>query len=94
MLSPSGMTNRLDRLVAAGFITRRADPADRRGSLISLTRSGETVTNLAVKDVAAAENELFGRISATERLRFDRTLNKLLDQLTAAATAAGTATTR
>ena len=93
MLSPSGMTNRLDRLVAAGFITRRADPADRRGSLISLTRSGETVTNLAVKDVAAAESELFGRISATERLRFDRTLNKLLDQLTAAATAAGTVAT-
>ena len=32
MISPAGMTNRLNRLEAAGLIVRRPDPDDRRGS--------------------------------------------------------------
>lgn len=81
MVSPSGLTNRLDRLEAAGHIGRRADPSDRRGSLISLTPVGEKVVDRAIEDVAAAEHEFFGSIGAPERARFDRTLNKLIDRL-------------
>jgi DNA-binding MarR family transcriptional regulator len=37
MLSSGGMTNRIDRLEAAGLIERRKHPTDRRGVLVALT---------------------------------------------------------
>ena len=42
MISPAGMTNRLNRLEAAGLIVRRPDPDDRRGSLVELTAEPDT----------------------------------------------------
>jgi DNA-binding MarR family transcriptional regulator len=39
-LSPSGVTRRLDGLVAEGLVARRACPSDRRGSLAELTGQG------------------------------------------------------
>ncbi|AHL75764.1 MarR family transcriptional regulator [Stutzerimonas stutzeri] len=43
VLSSGAMTNRLDRLEAAGMIQRVANPADRRSLLIRLTNEGRTV---------------------------------------------------
>jgi DNA-binding MarR family transcriptional regulator len=40
LLSRSGMTRRVDRLEAAGFVTREACETDRRGSMASLTVQG------------------------------------------------------
>ncbi len=40
MLSSGGMTNRLDKLEAAGWIVRRQDPDDRRGVVVELTAKG------------------------------------------------------
>nr|HMS57872.1 MarR family transcriptional regulator [Tepidiformaceae bacterium] len=37
MISPAGMTNRLDRLEAPGLIQRRPGPAARAGTLVPLT---------------------------------------------------------
>jgi DNA-binding MarR family transcriptional regulator len=42
LLSPSGLTRRLDGLVADGLVERRACPSDRRGSLAALTQRGRT----------------------------------------------------
>ncbi len=81
MISPAGMTNRLNRLEAAGLIVRRPDPDDRRGSLVELTPNGFAVADRAVEDLVAAENELVRELSATERQRLDRTLDKLMDRL-------------
>jgi DNA-binding MarR family transcriptional regulator len=39
-LSPSGLTRRVDRLVARGLVTRRSCPSDGRGSLAALTAAG------------------------------------------------------
>jgi DNA-binding MarR family transcriptional regulator len=47
MLSSGGMTNRLDRLEAAGLVTRRADPVDRRGVVVGLTAKGRRVIDAA-----------------------------------------------
>ena len=48
MLSSGAMTNRLDRLEAAGLVRREADPNDRRGLRISLTPEGHAVINRAI----------------------------------------------
>lgn len=81
MVSPAGMTNRLNRLEAAGLVVRRQDPADRRGSLVELTAEGRTVADRAVEDLVAGENTIFAVLSTTERERLDRTLDKLLASL-------------
>ncbi len=81
MISPAGMTNRLDRLEAAGLIERRPDPDDRRGSLVGLTASGRVTADRAVEDLVAAENELLGEVSATERQRLDRVLDKIIARI-------------
>ena len=47
MLSSGGMTNRLDRLEAAGLIARRGDPTDRRGVVVELTAKGRKVIDAA-----------------------------------------------
>jgi DNA-binding MarR family transcriptional regulator len=83
MVTPGGMTSRLDRLEAAGFVVREVDPSDRRASLVSLTRSGRTVTDRALDDVVAAENGIFSVLSDPERDRVDRILDKITAHLDA-----------
>ncbi|MDP2290996.1 MAG: MarR family transcriptional regulator [Actinomycetota bacterium] len=80
MLSPAGMTNRLDRLEAAGHIERRADPADRRSSLVVLTAQGRELVDAAVADHVDNEARLLGALSRAERVALDTTLRKLLAQ--------------
>lgn len=86
MLSPSGMTNRLDRLEEAGYLTRSPDPDDRRVSLVSLTPKGRRLADQAVAAIAAAENEAFGTLSTAELERLDRTLERLISRLAPTAT--------
>src|SRR5215468_9134092 len=47
MLTTSGTTKRLDRLEAAGHVTREPDPSDRRGVLIALTAQGRRLIDKA-----------------------------------------------
>jgi DNA-binding MarR family transcriptional regulator len=83
MVSPAGMTNRLNRLEAAGLITRGPDPGDRRGSLVGLTERGRDIADRAVGDLVAAENEIFAALGAAEHEHFDSVLDKLIAGLEA-----------
>jgi len=78
MVSPGGMTNRLDRLERAGLISRRPDPSDRRGSLVALTAHGRRTADAAIEIVVAAQVAFASPITDAERARFNRTLDKLL----------------
>jgi DNA-binding MarR family transcriptional regulator len=80
MLSPGGMTNRLDRLEAAGHVSRRPDPDDRRSSLVVLTPAGRVVVDEAVADHVDNERQLLAVLSPTERTALDRALRRLLAQ--------------
>ena len=42
-LTSGAVTNLVDRLAAAGLVERRPNPSDRRGSLITLSTTGERV---------------------------------------------------
>jgi DNA-binding MarR family transcriptional regulator len=81
MISPAGMTNRLNRLETAGLIVRRPDPDDRRGSLVELTPKGHAIADRAIEDLVSAENEFFRVLNASERQRLDRLLDKLIQRL-------------
>lgn len=77
MLSPAGMTSRLDRLEAQGLIARKADPKDRRSMLAVLTEQGRAVIDAAVGDHVANEARLLSVLSQAERHTLDTLLRKL-----------------
>ena len=79
MVSPGGMTNRLDRLERAGLISRRPDPSDRRGSLVALTADGRRVADAAIEAVVDAQAAFAAPIGDPERVRLNRTLDQLLN---------------
>ena len=50
LLSPSGLTRRLDGLVRAGFVNRTRCPTDRRGAFAVLTDAGRARLEQAAPD--------------------------------------------
>jgi DNA-binding MarR family transcriptional regulator len=80
MLSPAGVTSRLDRLEAGGHVERRMDPADRRSFLVRLTPAGRRTIDRAVTDHVAGEARLLAPLTAADRARFDQHLRRLLAQ--------------
>jgi len=73
-----GTSKLVDRIEAAGYCVRRANPDDRRSSIIELTRAGRRVLSKATK---VFEDELQTRIGSAVPLRslqqFYATLVKL-----------------
>ncbi len=47
MVHPTSVTNAVDRLVAAGYVARRPNPADGRGVLAAITDDGRRVVTAA-----------------------------------------------
>ncbi|QYG95047.1 MarR family transcriptional regulator [Iamia sp. SCSIO 61187] len=81
MLSPAGMTSRLDRLERAGLVERRMAPGDRRSVLVRLTEAGFATVDEAVTGHVAREEEILDGLSARERAQLDALLRKLLRAL-------------
>jgi DNA-binding MarR family transcriptional regulator len=77
MLSSGGTTKRLDRLAEAGFIERRPDPEDRRGTIVRLTSRGRRAIDAAVETHLGNEERLLRSLTAAER----RTLDDLLRRI-------------
>jgi DNA-binding MarR family transcriptional regulator len=59
-------------------VKRSADPADRRGVLVTLTPQGLTAVDRAVEDHVRNEAELLKALSERERRALDSALAKLL----------------
>lgn len=49
MVHPTSVTNAIDRLVAAGYVARRPNPADGRGVLAAITDDGRAVVEVATR---------------------------------------------
>lgn len=81
MMSRAGMTNRLDRLEAAGLVERTLDPADRRSFRISLTESGLKLVDEAMTEHAANLHRLAKGLSEEELTALSDGLRKLLTSL-------------
>jgi DNA-binding MarR family transcriptional regulator len=83
MLSSGGMTNRLDRLEAAGLVERRADPDDRRGVVVGLTGRGRKVIDAATAVRFAEAAAALPPLPAAEMRTLARLLRKWLVRLVA-----------
>jgi DNA-binding MarR family transcriptional regulator len=81
MMSRAGMTNRLDRLEAAGLVERTLDPADRRSFRISLTEAGLKLVDEAMTEHAANLHRLAKGLSEEELTALSDGLRKLLTSL-------------
>ncbi|WGS43909.1 MarR family transcriptional regulator [Burkholderia sp. JSH-S8] len=81
MMSSGGMTARIDRLQKAGWVERRPNPADGRGTLVALTDAGRALIDDAV--VAHIDNQrvLLAALSTAEQAQLARLLGKLLGGL-------------
>jgi len=77
MLTTSGTTKRLDRLEAAGHISRLPDPADRRGVLIALTPSGRRLIDEATARHMANEHHIIDGLTPAEQAQLANLLRKL-----------------
>ena len=66
-LSPSGLTRRLDRLVAAEFVTRRPSRLDGRVMMAVLTESGQAKLEAAAPDhVTSVRQHIFDRLDTQQ----------------------------
>jgi DNA-binding MarR family transcriptional regulator len=69
VLSRSGLTRRIDGLVRAGLVTRRACPADGRGSMAQLTAKGrERLSEAAPTHVAGVRRFVIDAIGDLDGL--------------------------
>lgn len=77
MLTSGGLTGRLDKLEAAGFVERLPDPNDRRGLKIRLTEAGREAVEGAVRAELVLLEEALAALDAKERKEFSALLRKL-----------------
>ncbi len=81
MLTSGAMTNRVDRLEAAGLVERLHDPADRRGVLVSLTKDGLKLIDRAVTTHMEVEETMLSSFSFSDRKKFAELLRTLSQDL-------------
>jgi DNA-binding MarR family transcriptional regulator len=77
MLTSSGTTKRLDKLEQAGLIARSPDPADRRGTLITLTDAGRELIDTLTEAHLENERRILAALSEADQRRLAELLRKL-----------------
>lgn len=77
-LSSGAMTNRLDRMEAAGLIRRLPDPHDRRGTLVEPTEAGNATWDRTTGTQARRERMIASVLDPSEREELHRLLRRLM----------------
>lgn len=81
MISSGGLTNRLARLEAAGFVTRPPSEADSRSLLAELTPAGRRVAEAAFREDMQVEADLLRGLTKAETRQLALLLAKLASSL-------------
>ena len=78
-MTPQAMGELVDEMEGLGYVTRKADPTDRRAKLVVPTRRGKAAIQAGIRTITGLEERI------TELLGEDghRTLRRLLSQLLA-----------
>lgn len=77
LVSSGTMTNRIDRLVERGLVTRRTAPNDGRGILVGMTPAGLAHVDEAITRLLDAEATLLATLPAVDQERLAGLLRKL-----------------
>ena len=77
LVTSGTMTNRIDRLVARGWVERRPDPGDRRGVLVHLTDSGRATVDSALADLLVKERDILSGLTTAGSRKLATLLREL-----------------
>jgi DNA-binding MarR family transcriptional regulator len=77
-LSSGAMTNRLDKLEAAGLVRRLPDPGDRRALLIEITDDGQRAWERSAKKQVERETAVTSALDDDEKERLNALLRRLM----------------
>ena len=84
LISKSGLTRLVDRLCAAGYLTREPDPEDGRGTLAMMTVAGrDALRRAAPHHLAGVQRAFADRISARQQEVVASALQQVLDGIEA-----------
>lgn len=90
-MSASGLSRAVDRLEAAGFVSRVACPTDRRSVYAALTPAGQgRIDELLPVHLDQLEQEFTGPLDAADRADLERILRRLRDHVNPEAVRAST----
>lgn len=78
MVTSGTMTNRVDRLVSRGLVSRSPDPGDRRGVLVRLTEAGKRVVDGALESLLNHELELLRGLDDAQRRQLSELLRAVM----------------
>jgi DNA-binding MarR family transcriptional regulator len=79
LITSGGLTKRLDRLQAAGWVVRHPDPDDRRATLVRLTPEGRDLIDRALPSLLTSEQEFIERtLSGRQRDQTAANLRRLV----------------
>ena len=78
LVTSGTMTNRIDRLAAAGLVRREPDPRDKRGVLVTLTSQGRQRVDAALADLLRRERVLLAGLNAVDRRKLADLMRILL----------------
>ncbi len=81
MVTAGGLTKRVDRLEAAGLVTRRVSPDDGRVRVIALTSAGRELVDRAFEAHLANEHALLSALPVPDREHLERLLRQWLKAL-------------
>ena len=84
LVTSGTMTNRIDRLAAAGLVRREPDPRDKRGVLVILTGRGQERVDAALADLLHRERALLAGLDTAEREHLAELMRILLAPFDAA----------
>ena len=77
LVTSGTMTNRIDRLVTAGWVERLPDPDDRRGVLVRLTEAGRATVDSALADLLVKERDILAGLPPAGRRKLASLLREL-----------------
>lgn len=78
LVTSGTMTNRIDRLAAAGLVERHPDPQDKRGVQVRLTGAGQIRVDTAFADLLEREQVILDSLSPEQRAVLADLLRTLL----------------
>jgi DNA-binding MarR family transcriptional regulator len=78
LVTSGTMTNRIDRLAAAGLVSRHRDPLDKRGVLVALTERGKADADAALAGLLERERELLAGLDPAQQAALADLLRLLL----------------